>query len=80
VDFLARERPLVIGDLARAFGRLDGAAAEHGADAGFLERVDRRVGHLGVAQDVAPVHDGGGAVADLVERADQVAEVHVARR
>jgi hypothetical protein len=46
---------------------------------GFLERIDGGVGHLGVAQDVAPVHDGGGAVADLVERADQVAEVHVAR-
>jgi hypothetical protein len=52
---------------------------EDGADAGFLQRVDRAFGLFQRGEVVAPVQHRGDAAVDLGQRADQIAEVVVLR-
>ena len=56
------------------------AVGENRADARFLERIDGGVCMSGRVDDVAPVEQRRDAGIDLVERADEIADIDVLRR
>ena len=49
------------------------------ADASIIERVERRIGMLGAARDVAGVDDGGDAGIERSDRRQLRAHIHVER-
>jgi hypothetical protein len=57
-----------------------GAVSEYRANARFLERVDGGIGMGRRIDYVAPIEQRCNAGIDLIERSDQIADVHVLRR
>ena len=70
-NFIARLRDFPIGRLAGFRVGLGRAVQEGGADARGAQRGDGGIGMGRGGVVVAPVHQGGRAVIDLVQRADQ---------
>ncbi|MEU0196227.1 hypothetical protein ABZ250_41520 [Streptomyces afghaniensis] len=65
-----------VGDVRRPVG---GAVQEDGADPGLGQALDRGVGVFGRQDVVTEVAEGGRPAVELVQRAGEIADVHVAR-